>query len=87
MIERVAAELGVTPGKRYAHTHGLPYHKPSGTQRPRAYEQAVSRRALIDAHYTRHPLNTRGQETTPFFVGSAVLCRGQLGTISHFASG
>ena len=79
MVERVAAELGVTPGKRY--------HAASQTNRPRTYEQAVARRTIFDAHYARFPLSAKGQETTPFYVGGTVLCRGQLGTVHSFASG
>ena len=45
------------------------------------------RRAVIDAYDTRHPLNLQGKETTPFYVGDTILCRGQPGTISSFASG
>ena len=56
-------------------------------QRPRAYEQCVMRRAVIDAYDTCHPLDLKGNETTPFFVGDSILCRGQPGTISSFASG
>ena len=65
-------------------SHGR-YHKASKTQRPRAYEQCVVRRAVIDAYDTRHPLNLQGKETTPFYVGDTILCRGQPGTISSFA--
>jgi hypothetical protein len=63
------------------------YHKASKMQRPRAYEQCVMRRAVIDAYDTCHPLDLKGNETTPFFVGDSILCRGQPGTISSFASG
>ena len=63
------------------------YHKASKMQRPRAYEQCVMRRAVIDAYDTCHPLDLKGNESTPFFVGDSILCRGQPGTISSFASG
>eukprot|EP00966_Prymnesium_polylepis_P189901 4400550-Prymnesium_polylepis.1 len=79
MIERVAHALGVTPGKRY--------HKASGTQRPRVYEQAVVRRSAHDAHFAAHPLDAKGRETTPWAVGDAVLCRGQPGTLHALGSG
>lgn len=41
MIERVAETLGVTPGKRY--------HKASGTQRPRVYEEDTPTAEDIEA--------------------------------------
>ena len=101
MIERVATELGVTPGKRCAarrtadraplcmHAYLPPhrYHKPSGQHRARAFEQCVSRRAVVDAHLARFPLNAKGLETAPFCVGDAVLCRAQPGVLDSFASG
>eukprot|EP00966_Prymnesium_polylepis_P171952 3976256-Prymnesium_polylepis.1 len=116
MIERVAAELGVTPGKRcpapcvrmpcmnttllFYHCcvhpppnpssplHSRSYHKPSGTQRPRAFEQATTRRnQTFDVAASKFPLNAKGQEIMPWCVGSTVLCRGQRGTIEKFASG
>ena len=79
MIERVAETLGVTPGKRY--------HKASGTQRPRVYEQAVTRRSAWDAQVAAHPLDAKGCEMTPWAVSDAVLCRGQPGTLHALGSG
>mmetsp|Transcript_4852 Transcript_4852/g.10690 ORF Transcript_4852/g.10690 Transcript_4852/m.10690 type:complete len:144 (-) Transcript_4852:451-882(-) len=64
------------------------YHKATKTQRPRAYEQAVTRRnESFDVAMRKFPLNNKGIEIMPWCVGSAVLCRGQLGTIEKFASG
>eukprot|EP00310_Coccolithus_braarudii_P002669 CAMPEP_0183376892 /NCGR_PEP_ID=MMETSP0164_2-20130417/121601_1 /TAXON_ID=221442 /ORGANISM="Coccolithus pelagicus ssp braarudi, Strain PLY182g" /LENGTH=88 /DNA_ID=CAMNT_0025554287 /DNA_START=607 /DNA_END=869 /DNA_ORIENTATION=+ len=64
------------------------YHKPSGTQRPRPFEQAIVRRNnTFDVAVSKFPLNAKGQEIMPWCVGSAVLCRGQPGIIEKFASG
>ena len=41
----------------------------------------------MDTHYARNPLSATGQEMTPYFVGTRVLCRGQPGTIFAFSSG
>ena len=64
------------------------YDKKSGKERPRAFEQCIVRRnEVFDVHAARYPLNSKGQETMPFFVGDKVLCRRQLGIIHSFASG
>lgn len=65
----------------------LRYHKASGTKRPRAFNQAISRRAEFDRVAARFPVDAKGREIMPWCVGNEVLCRGQPGIIQAFASG
>ena len=66
MIQRVAAELGVRHGKKF--------HKPSGTRKPRAFDQCITRCSVWDWEDKRRLLNAKGRELSQWFVGSTVLC-------------